>query len=52
MARASRSEALLGFGSKSGVRRQNLDGEGAIEARIAAAVDFAHPAAAERATIS
>ena len=41
-------EAVLKFGTGGKMRGENLDGDGAVEAGVIGAVDFAHAAGAER----
>jgi hypothetical protein len=41
-------KALASIGGISQMLRQNLYGDGAIEARVACAIDFSHAASAER----
>ena len=45
---ASRSKRARASGSAASVGRENLDGDLALEARVAGAIDLAHPAGAER----
>ena len=40
--------ALFQFRVRGKMRRQNLDGDGAVEACVLGAIDFAHAASAER----
>jgi hypothetical protein len=41
-------EALLQFGRGGEVRGEDLDGDGAVQAGVAGAIDFTHAAGAER----
>ena len=52
IARASRSNRSRNCGSAAKCVGQDLDRDGAIEPRVARAIDLAHAAGAERATIS